>query len=494
MNPAPHLDSDSYPTEEPTSHESRSSFLYRPLDHTNHSLRLIRILPELSPEGYLRCEIWHTTITSQYQCLSYRWGALTDLKTVLIRDKDATQPTEQPCQVGQNLHAFLHAARANPGLADTFWIDALCIDQENVPERNNQVMLMGDIYSQASRVIVWLGNYSKVVRYGAKDEDYKAFWKELDRYEYWQRAWITQEFVLPRHIDFLINDTVVPYSDIHVAYSFLQPRIRTLSNMRTLYEKQRTSRWHESRWGGISLSDDFFLLGTRHVVSTVSRDRIYSLLALLREGKMIKVDYATLTSEVVYELLKLYRGCLGLWDVLRFISLVRDHDHIYDDLSKTCGPHVEFRVYYTGGASRATGWDTEAEIMVVERLLGAKGLGEATAIRGMGFTRTRKNRQSLMLDVKVTLALLSVLLEDLDAWSMPYFPVTPHPNFDAELEIWVKNETSLFHYLYTRVFGNHTSRTCSTWAAIRVGWEPTPNGKSVPHNLIVMGLSLGWGN
>jgi Heterokaryon incompatibility protein (HET) len=37
------------------------------------------------------------------------------------------------------------------------WIDALCIDQANISERTAQVRMMGQIYSGAERVMVWLG-------------------------------------------------------------------------------------------------------------------------------------------------------------------------------------------------------------------------------------------------------------------------------------------------------------------------------------------------
>lgn len=40
----------------------------------------------------------------------------------------------------------------------TIWIDALCIDQANHDEKMNQVRLMGDIYSKAQTVYVWLGS------------------------------------------------------------------------------------------------------------------------------------------------------------------------------------------------------------------------------------------------------------------------------------------------------------------------------------------------
>jgi hypothetical protein len=37
------------------------------------------------------------------------------------------------------------------------WIDAICIDQGNILERNHQVKRMGSIYEGASKVLVWLG-------------------------------------------------------------------------------------------------------------------------------------------------------------------------------------------------------------------------------------------------------------------------------------------------------------------------------------------------
>jgi hypothetical protein len=38
------------------------------------------------------------------------------------------------------------------------WADAICINQEDIHERESQVLLMQAIYSQASKVLVWLGD------------------------------------------------------------------------------------------------------------------------------------------------------------------------------------------------------------------------------------------------------------------------------------------------------------------------------------------------
>jgi hypothetical protein len=43
------------------------------------------------------------------------------------------------------------------------WIDAICIDQKNLPERSSQVQMMGTLYEQAKSVIAWLGPEDETV-------------------------------------------------------------------------------------------------------------------------------------------------------------------------------------------------------------------------------------------------------------------------------------------------------------------------------------------
>jgi hypothetical protein len=41
------------------------------------------------------------------------------------------------------------------------WIDAVCIDQENIDERTKQVRRMRSIYRDAERVVIWLGGFNE---------------------------------------------------------------------------------------------------------------------------------------------------------------------------------------------------------------------------------------------------------------------------------------------------------------------------------------------
>ncbi len=44
--------------------------------------------------------------------------------------------------------------------AEMMWIDALCIDQSNISERNRQVQMMGSIYKKSKTTFIWLGPQS----------------------------------------------------------------------------------------------------------------------------------------------------------------------------------------------------------------------------------------------------------------------------------------------------------------------------------------------
>lgn len=125
-------------------------FAHSDLDDTLGSIRLLRIFPELSKDGFVQCQIWHSNITAAYKCLSYVWGDDNDQQTILVNGKEFV------CR--SNLKRFLDVARIkHSGHHEAFWIDALCIDQQNVSERNKQVAQMGDIYAHAKCVIAWLG-------------------------------------------------------------------------------------------------------------------------------------------------------------------------------------------------------------------------------------------------------------------------------------------------------------------------------------------------
>ncbi|KAI0189793.1 heterokaryon incompatibility protein-domain-containing protein [Xylaria flabelliformis] len=53
-------------------------------------------------------------------------------------------------------------------LLDLYWIDALCIDQDDLFERSSQVSYMGEIYKKASLCVIWLGEETDSTTSAAK--------------------------------------------------------------------------------------------------------------------------------------------------------------------------------------------------------------------------------------------------------------------------------------------------------------------------------------
>lgn len=83
-----------------------------------------------------------------YSALSYTWGSPIQERFI---DCDG-----QRLGVTLNLWKALRSLRQATDTC-TFWIDAICINQRNIDERNSQVPLMKEIYQRAAEVVVWLG-------------------------------------------------------------------------------------------------------------------------------------------------------------------------------------------------------------------------------------------------------------------------------------------------------------------------------------------------
>jgi hypothetical protein len=75
------------------------------------------------------------------------WGSPEDMKTITING--------MPVTIGENLAAALDCLRSS--LVDKVRIDAVCINQNDIDERNAQVLRIRDIFSQSLAVTIWLG-------------------------------------------------------------------------------------------------------------------------------------------------------------------------------------------------------------------------------------------------------------------------------------------------------------------------------------------------
>jgi hypothetical protein len=242
------------------------------------------------------------------------------------------------------------------------WIDALCIDQQNVAERNHQVRFMGMIYKMAQEVFVWLGCVDQpmcTARVQAADEKiegesiYDAIWaiKELSEspdngpklirdlvsglvllgfkglltgLPYWRRMWIVQEIGLASKINLLFDDVSTRWENLQA--------FRTLLNSNDMqYALEQHSRF------AIEIDDlrkcQAFVLDShrseaRHngladwIESCIAcnchdpRDKVYGLVGLAHDyqntrddtSDILKVNYSRSLFEVYSDTINSYQA------------------------------------------------------------------------------------------------------------------------------------------------------------------------------------------
>ncbi|KAK5659703.1 hypothetical protein OQA88_914 [Cercophora sp. LCS_1] len=124
---------------------------YRRLNPEIGEIRLLRLDLSRSDDAVLSCRLTHRSLTSgsKFVALSYVWGDPDDTAQIRL--------DECIVSVTRNLHQALARLRRD-GFKRRIWVDALCIDQDSVDEKNTQVPLMGKIFNLATKVVVWLGN------------------------------------------------------------------------------------------------------------------------------------------------------------------------------------------------------------------------------------------------------------------------------------------------------------------------------------------------
>jgi hypothetical protein len=130
------------------------SFRYAPIDSSCSMIRLLQVQPAYFREDILECNLVNTSLHEKpvYTALSYCWGCADLVNRVLLNSKLIS--------ITENLYKALKSYRLASYSHDNvlIWVDAICINQQDVEERTAQVSLMGDIYSEASSVRVDLGD------------------------------------------------------------------------------------------------------------------------------------------------------------------------------------------------------------------------------------------------------------------------------------------------------------------------------------------------
>ncbi|KAF2757367.1 hypothetical protein EJ05DRAFT_511186 [Pseudovirgaria hyperparasitica] len=130
-------------------HTKEGPYTYQPLNQHVDEIRLVRILPNIDRSRPLQCEIHHRPLqSSEHFALSYCWGKGPPTNAIILDGHRFS--------VSDNLYSAMLELR-HPEQAINVWIDAICMNQDDLEERSREVLRMRSIYAAAQLVVIWLG-------------------------------------------------------------------------------------------------------------------------------------------------------------------------------------------------------------------------------------------------------------------------------------------------------------------------------------------------
>lgn len=130
--------------------QSADIYQYQPLT-SSRSIRLLRLQRDWSSADGSICGILEEVNLDRhppYHAISYAWGNPTP--EIEFRCNGLRLLVTRSCH-----EALTRLMRGKFGR--TVWIDGICINQNSMTERSQQVELMATVYRNASKVLVWLG-------------------------------------------------------------------------------------------------------------------------------------------------------------------------------------------------------------------------------------------------------------------------------------------------------------------------------------------------
>lgn len=319
------------------------SFKHQEISQEDNQIRVLDLDPTCYSSGVLKCSLVAVSLDDpglRFNAVSYRWSD--DKSMTILVDG-------QRLFVSHTVHTILCSFKAD-GNSDPrrVWIDSICINQSNQAEKEWQIGLMQRVYSQAERVIAWMGDSpaSKgALTYAAKLLAIATTGSERELIEAWEmerpigecdpqwyaiqallnqewfgRVWVIQEVVLAQNLVLRHGSgEQIPWDALAEFGQFLfmpeiEPRLRDSTKNdfgidKTLYRNvcnlKSMKNLRECRDKLSPTAHGFDLdsvLGiARNFQSTEPHDRIYAMLALTSEEtrQEIGINYSLSLREVV---------------------------------------------------------------------------------------------------------------------------------------------------------------------------------------------------
>ena len=284
-------------------------YRYRPL--ADREIRVLYVEYNHYFDAPIRCTLKHGPIHwtgefEPYMTLSYSWGALKEDGSHLNR---LIHCDGKLIRVTSNLETALKYIRESQSRIsrDLFvtprikplvpiWVDAICINQADTAERTQQVKQMAEVYTNSSRLVVWLGvpagelaryywetlSWQTLSRQGNSDEFLRA---GILNSQWFSRRWVIEEYGLtPIHSRFfLFGLSLFPCFEVHNVFhqSLNRLQVALAKYDRFGYDASDSLLYNLYRFEGAMCSN--------------KHDLVYSLLPLSfgsPEVRGIKIDYS----------------------------------------------------------------------------------------------------------------------------------------------------------------------------------------------------------
>ncbi|KAL9110754.1 MAG: hypothetical protein Q9227_004746 [Pyrenula ochraceoflavens] len=229
-------------------------YYYCPLE--KHEIRLLLIHPgnagrhdDAIKATMLTKGLNDTSVVNNYYALSYVWGSDEPSHRVEIVEQGsnpAQNSSRKVIHIKDNLYDALCALRRSKEDL-LLWVDAICIDQNSLEEKNCQVSQMARIFQSAKNVCVWLGrgnassvrameyvkglasNPSKDI-FDTSEDDSKAF-QTLAMAKWFNRRWALQEIGLAKSATVHCGNKVVRWEDFADVVSILMRKLVSTPSM-----------------------------------------------------------------------------------------------------------------------------------------------------------------------------------------------------------------------------------------------------------------------
>lgn len=300
-----------------------ASTMYDAVSLEPGEFRVLQLDPAHDPTDPIVTHLIKASVHSppMYDALSYRWEG-ENPHSVSVNGADLN--------VTGNLYsALLALRRESHPLPKIIWVDSICINQGSGAEKAEQVPLMGQIYSHAHAVRIWLGEESpgvvdalklvrdcgtltpaEVVGRVLGDEDGAKALVELLHRSYWGRTWMFQEVVLAANAIVHCGSHQAPWNsfkwlhdvtrersfwtEFEVEHPWISKFISAVFRI-TLFSIPRNE----------AQDVNAVLIPTRRLQAADPRDKIYGLMGVCEKlSKTVKVDYAAPIRDVYTDFAK----------------------------------------------------------------------------------------------------------------------------------------------------------------------------------------------